>query len=263
MMHAHTTPTSTRNLAQLVKCGALSLALIAGSSVFADVTDQINKSYDFSNGGRISLSNVNGDVSISACDCNRVEISAEIIASSQEARDQIEVIIDADADHIDIETRHKSRNGWNNNTAKVEYTLTVPNGVLLRGMKLVNGNLTISGVSGELDANLVNGDLTSDGLTSDTQVQTVNGEVDIKFESLANAKRIELESVNGRIAVALPGDADADIKASTVNGRIRNQFGIDVDKGKYVGSKMRGTLGNGGVRLQLSNVNGAIEVNSH
>ena len=38
----------------------------------------------------------------------------------------------------------------------------------------------------------------------------------------------------------------AEIRAETVNGRISNDFGIEVKKGKYVGSSMNGSIGGGG-----------------
>ena len=74
---------------------------------------------------------------------------------------------------------------------------------------------------------------------------------------------IQMESVNGRVELFLPGGAAADVEAETVNGRIRNDFGIDVHKGKYVGSTMRGTIGSGGARITLETVNGSISLSGN
>ena len=63
---------------------------------------------------------------------------------------------------------------------------------------------------------------------------------------------------------APPGDGfvspDVDIEASTVHGRIRNDFGLEVDRGEYVGRSLRGSVGSGGARIDLSNVNGSIDI---
>lgn len=234
-------------------------------TVSADVTDTIEKTFDFNKDGKIKLSNINGDVSFDACDCSQVFMVATISASSQEVRDRLTIDIDDSSDYLRIQTRYEKNHErrWNNNRSEVVYKLSVPNSVNLDSIDLVNGDLTIKGVSGELDAELVNGELTSDGNTSTTRVNMVNGDMEIHFTSLENAEKIDLESVNGDIEIYLPSNANATIDAETVSGKIRNEFGIHVKKHKWVGSEMRGTLGGGDVRIDLENVNGKIYVKSH
>ncbi|TQV86852.1 DUF4097 family beta strand repeat-containing protein [Aliikangiella coralliicola] len=243
------------------------LAVTLSTNANADVNDTIEKTFSFDSDGKIQLSNVNGDVSISACGCNEVHLIAEITASNQEIRDRITVEIDESSSNLRIKTRYKNnenrKRSWNNGHSQVTYTLSVPNDVQLSDIDLVNGDLKINGVTGKLKADLVNGELHSDGLTSTTSVNMVNGDMDIKFADLSNAERVNLESVNGNITVYLPSDADATLDAETVSGRISNEFGINVVKHKYVGSEMRGAIGGGGVKINLDNVNGRIEVKSH
>jgi hypothetical protein len=45
-----------------------------------------------------------------------------------------------------------------------------------------------------------------------------------------------------------------------VHGAIKNDFGLDVEHGEYVGHGLNGQIGNGGPRIKLSNVNGAISI---
>jgi len=60
--------------------------------------------------------------------------------------------------------------------------------------------------------------------------------------------------------LTLPSDASADLEASTVSGRISNEFGLGVNNHRYVGHDLRGQLASGGTRIRLSNVNGRIEI---
>lgn len=248
------------------KLGAMSafLAITLSHAAFADVTDTIERTISFDHDGRIQLSNINGNVTINACNCSEVTLLAEIEASSQEVRERILVEIDESQSELRIRTKYKKRGdrpSWNNERSQVTYTLSVPNQVRLDDIELVNGDLTIRGVSGELVADLVNGELESDGGTSSTRVNMVNGDMTIKFDDLNQAKHVDLDSVNGRIDLYLPANSNATINAETVSGRISNDFGIEVIKHKYVGSDMRGTIGNGDVRINLENVNGKIAVN--
>lgn len=246
---------------------SLSALLFATYTGFAsaDITDVIDKSYDFDNDGRISLSNINGNVTITACGCDQVNLIARVTASDQETRDRITVDINASQSKLSVKTKYskKDREYHNrNNHSEVVYELSVPDNVELDQIELVNGDLTITGVTGKLDADLVNGELKSDGMTSDTEVSLVNGDMQITFENLSNASKVKLDSVNGDIVVNLPGDANVEVSADTVSGKISNDFGLTVNEGRYVGSDMRGVIGDGSVRLTMENVNGRIKLKS-
>ncbi len=252
-----------------MKSSTKSLALLTASlltfgSAVADIHDEINQVYDFNRDGIISLSNINGDVEVTGCDCNQVTLRAEIIASDQAVRDRISVEIDASDNRLSIETRYaKTGLKWGNNNghSKVNYFLSVPNTVSLKGFSLVNGDLDIKEVTGKLKANLVNGELSTDGLSSDVQAESVIGDISIVMNNLTHVEDIRLNSVNGGISLTLPSNADATVKANTVNGRLSNDFDIDVKKHKYVGSSMTGTLGSGRVSIDLETVNGRVIVN--
>ncbi|MBV1911689.1 MAG: hypothetical protein KUG78_20520 [Kangiellaceae bacterium] len=253
-----------------MKTKALYLILAAtvaclSSTSHAEITDVIEKTFEFNDNGRISLSNINGDVSISACNCAQVHLIATITASDQETRDRINVDIDSNNRKLSIKTKYKKserRNHSRNRHSEVTYELTVPNKVELDEIALVNGDLEIRGVTGLLNAELVNGELNSDAGMSDTEVSMVNGDIHITFQDLDKVDRIKLESVNGTIAVKMPSDADLDVSAETVSGKITNEFGLSVHKGRYVGSDMHGTLGDGSVSLSMENVNGRIRLDT-
>jgi len=246
---------------------SLSVLLFVSCTGFAsaDITDVIKKSYDFDKDGKISLSNINGNVTINACDCDQVQLTAIITASDQETRDRISLKINVSKSNLSIKTKYKKQQNHyrnNNNHSNVEYKLSVPNDVSLDQIELVNGNLNISGITGALDASLVNGELMSDGMTANTEIELVNGNMNITFKNLDNAEKIKLESVNGNIVVNLPSGANVAVTAETVSGRISNEFGIQVNKGRYVGSDMRGMIGDGSVSLSMETVNGRIQLKS-
>ena len=246
---------------------ALSVLLLTAYASFAsaDITDVIDKTYDFDKNGRISLSNVNGDVTITSCGCDQVHLITTVTASNQETRDRINIDINASQSKLSIKTKYakKDRDYHDrNNHSEVVYQLSVPDNVELDQIELVNGDLTITGVTGKLDADLVNGELQSDGMTSDTEVSLVNGDMQLTFESLNHASKIKLDSVNGDIVVSLPSDANVEVSADTVSGKISNDFGLIVNEGRWVGSDMRGVIGDGSVRLTMENVNGRIKLKS-
>ena len=65
------------------------LALLTSGSLFASVTEEETFSYNLNDGGRFSISNVNGSVVISGGTGNNVEIIATKKADSQKELDKI------------------------------------------------------------------------------------------------------------------------------------------------------------------------------
>jgi DUF4097 and DUF4098 domain-containing protein YvlB len=135
----------------------------------------------------------------------------------------------------------------------------VPRGANLDEIKLVNGPLDIQGVGGEVRASCVNGRLSAQGLKGRTEISSVNGRTEARFDQMPSST-IEISSVNGALEVVLPSDAKADIEASTVSGGIESDFGFHVNHHQFVGHSLRGELGGGGTKVELSNVNGRIEI---
>jgi len=142
--------------------------------------------------------------------------------------------------------------------SSVEYTLTVPRNARLDEVQLINGALDVTGVLGEVRAECINGKLIANGLTNRAKLSTVNGMLQVKFDRMP-AESVDLESVNGRVELTLPSDAKASLEATTVHGPISNQFGLHTSN-HMIGHDLHGTLGGGGTRIRLSNVNGSIEV---
>jgi DUF4097 and DUF4098 domain-containing protein YvlB len=141
----------------------------------------------------------------------------------------------------------------------VEYTLTVPRAARLDEIKLINGELDITGTSGEVRASCINGKLEAENLSGRAELSTINGHLEAHFDKL-EGPAIELKSVNGSVSLTIPSDSKAEIEARTVSGSINNDFGLHVNNHHFVGHDLRGELGSGGPRIRLENVNGRIDV---
>jgi DUF4097 and DUF4098 domain-containing protein YvlB len=238
----------------------LALVLTAGAQArAAQVTEEFRRSYPLTADGRVSLSNVNGNVSITAWDRNEVKIDAIKRAETKERLDEAKIVIDAESSAIAIKTEYPHNTWHNDNPASVEYTLSVPRNARLQDIKLVNGSLMVEGTRGDVRAESVNGKVLARGLSSNAQLSTVNGPVEVVFDRLGTGA-IEVKSVNGALSATIPSDAKAELTAETMNGHISNDFGLPVSDGNFVGHNLRGTLGEGGPQLTFKNVNGSISI---
>ena len=245
----------------------LTLILLLGIAWSATAEEeQFAETYPFTADGRVSLENINGDVEIQGWDNAEVKVEYTKRARTEKGLERMEVRIDSSSNRIDIETDYVKRDrgwgDWGDSGGEVEYRLWVPRGARIDEIDLVNGSLDLSGLEGDVAADLVNGNIEAEGLTGDVEIETVNGDVELEMSAVDANRRIWIESVNGSIELILPAGVGADVEASTVHGRISNDFGIDVKRGRYVGRSMRGEIGGGGARVELENVNGAIRLRS-
>lgn len=242
-------------------------AIMAADSIYADVTDEQTFNYALSEGGRFSLENINGDVTVIGGSGDKVEIVVRKKAGSQDYLDGIKVNIDHSADSIRVETEHPDRGmkgwfDWGDSSGSVTYTIRLPAGTNLETVESVNGSIDISGVFGVVSASTTNGSIKATGLSSDGRFNTTNGSVTVEFTEFEGSQKANLDAVNGRLTVILPANASASVKAETINGGIdAGDFGLKADKG-FVGRDLKGEIGGGSARLKMDTVNGSIKIRS-
>ncbi len=70
--------------------------------------------------------------------------------------------------------------------SEVEYTLTVPRFASIDGVDLVNGDLLIDGVEGDIEADTVNGTIVVRGAAGEIELDTVNGGIELELGSIVN-----------------------------------------------------------------------------
>jgi hypothetical protein len=245
-------------------CALLALASAAHASDHGAFTEEFHQTYTLAADGRIELENINGAVHISTWDRNEVKVDAVKYAGTKERLDEAKIEINANSELVEIKTKYKDHdltfNSWgHNNPAGVEFTLTVPRSAHLDEIKLINGDLDMTGLSGEVNASCINGRLEAKDLSGRAHLSTINGKLEANFTQLER-HTLELSSVNGSVELTIPSDSMAEIEASTVSGSIHNDFGLHVNNHRFIGHDLRGELGNGGTRIHLSDVNGGIQI---
>ena len=185
-------------------CALFILALGAHASDHRGAfTEEFHQSYTLTPDGRVELDNINGDVHISTWDRNEVKVDAVKSADSKDRLDDARIEVDSDKEHLSIRTKYRDHDntfswGSHNNPPSVDYTLTVPRAARLDEIKLINGALYVTGVSGEVHASCINGRLEAHNLSGRAELSTINGHLDARFDQLSGSS-VELNSVNGSV----------------------------------------------------------------
>jgi DUF4097 and DUF4098 domain-containing protein YvlB len=175
----------------------------------------INLQHAATPNARISVSNVKGQVTITAWDRNQVQVTGTLGEGAAPL-----AIQGSDGD-LEIKVRPKGdgSHGWfnwhgDNSMGDTNLELHVPKGASL-DVDVVSAPLGIDGMDGgDISVNSVSGRVRIDARTPDLSVESVSGTV----QQSGHAERADLQTVSGDIlAPALGSQADL----QTVSGRIQ------------------------------------------
>lgn len=246
---------------------AASVSPAAVEEVLRDETEKFEQTYPLNANGRVNISNVNGSITVEGWDRNEVKLEYTKVADSKERLADVEIRIEARPEFFSVETDYgnwKGKNSgerWRNGgKLNVDFRLMVPRGAVLSEVETVNGSVTVSNFVNITKVSAVNGSVNASNIRGTAKLSTVNGEVSADFDRLETSSKINLDTVNGRVNLVIPSDANATVRADSLNGNITNDFGLPVRKGKYVGRDLYGRLGAGEVQIRLNSVNGGLSI---
>lgn len=220
----------------------------------------------------ITLRNINGDVFVEQGTGRTVEVVAikrwrrgdpDDVRIEARATASGDVIIcalwneRADCDERGYTGSQRSGRRWDDNDVSVHFTVKIPADARLDA-STVNGELSITGTSGDIRARTTNG--TIDAISNGGRVlaETVNGSIRVRT-SASNVEGLEYETVNGSVTIELPAGTNLDVDLRTVNGGISSDFPMTLD-GTINPRRIRASIGNGGPLLRASTVNGSIRL---
>lgn len=255
----------------LVLCAAY-LTLAADSRYNED----FHYSFAQSAGGKLSVENVNGSVEISGWDQNTVEITGTKYADSEARLHDIRIDVSNGGNWVQVKTVRPEYDHHGNLGAK--FVIHVPRQTELERVRSsngrlrvenVNGNVTlhtsngsvhISGIKGNVEAHSSNGSVHALNVRGGVNATTSNGSMELEIENPQNSDVIAATS-NGTITLKMPAATNAAISAHTSgHDRIYSDFDVTVHGGQLAKSRLDGTIGGGGPKIDLSTSNGNIRL---
>ena len=146
-----------------------------------------------------------------------------------------------------------------NNDVRVDFTVTVPQGVRFTAITL-DGDIDAESMTGDVEADTLSGNITISTAGS-AQANSLRGSVII---SMGSANWMGLHSVtaeNGSIDIQLPADANVSINADVMDGSLTSDSSLNIMKSTYGSFAMaNGALGSGGRSLRLFASRGNITI---
>ena len=121
----------------------------------------------------------------------------------------------------------------------------------------VSGDVEVNKPGGRVDANTSRGSVEVRGSNGDVKAHATAGRLIIQGDPSSNSYW-DLKTVSGSVRIAVPSKATFHLSAGAVTGQIRAQVPIMIEEqGKH---SLRAHMGDGGGRVEIHTVSGAIEV---
>jgi DUF4097 and DUF4098 domain-containing protein YvlB len=121
----------------------------------------------------------------------------------------------------------------------------------------VSGNVNVKNPGGRVDADASNGTVQVLDADGDVKAHTKAGRVTVQGNPSGNSYW-DLKTLSGTVDIAVPSSANFHLSAGAVTGQISAQIPIMIEEqGKH---SLRAHMGDGGGRVEIHTVSGAIEL---
>jgi DUF4097 and DUF4098 domain-containing protein YvlB len=162
-------------------------------------TEKFSRKVKVGRDGRVSISNISGEIKLSGGSGDEVVIDA--VKRTRGDASQLaatHIIVDERPGRVEVRTEYDSDRGrrYNNTNVSVDYTVLVPAGATV-DVKSISGSVTVTGVQGVVHAETISGTLAASS-TPKLTAKTVSGDLEL-----------------------ISAPADADLAATTISGNIR------------------------------------------
>jgi len=223
----------------------------------------------------------NGSITANGADVTDCRLTATITAraiteeEAIELAEKVNISLESFGDRLVVKIDKPTN--LINKSVSVSLDATIPNRADLQ-LVTHNGSVSITEISGLIDAKTHNGKVTTTRVSDsfklvthngsitcvdasgDANLKTHNGSVKVYYcDSAEPVDEISIVTYNGSVELATPPDLSAKVDAKTNNGSINTDLPITVI-GKVSKNRLSGTIGSGEGRLYLETHNGSIRL---
>ena len=262
-------------LRRLIPASLVTMA-VAAAPAFAQA-DNFRWSGTAAAGSEVSVSNVNGNVTITPSTTGKVEVLGAKRGSGtslshiradvqQTSRGIVVCVLYNESSYCDDNGSHSNDRGsrnrdddWGN--ARIDLEVAVPTNLQVSANS-VSGNVSVTGAQGDVRANTVSGDVILDKLhASSIKANTVSGDLEVRVDELLGRGDFSFNTVSGDLTLMVPRTFDADLSMSSVSGDVNSDFALTVSStNRMRRGSVEARIGNGGRRLDVHTVSGNLRL---
>jgi hypothetical protein len=224
----------------------------------AEATDRLTRTVALGADTPIYVNGTVADVSITGS--TRSDVSVEIVRRAPSAADlaRYPAVIEARPDglHIDAVQTDEGRDA----TLKTEITIAAPSAAVFRAVRVFEGRVSLTNVSGACDVDLRRGAITATQVAGRVRLEAGLGSVDVRDSTLTPGGMMRLRVFNGAVRVRFArAPSSARILAVTFNGTIASDIPLTM-KDQFGPRFGETTIGGGDPVMSIDVVKGDITI---
>ena len=253
------------------------ILLLAAVTTLSLYGEEWTKSYTVGSSPELEVSTDDGNIVVKPGASGRIH--ARVLTSGFAIPGDVNVVESQAGDRVTLEVKMVQRwGGWNNNNRWIRVELEVPRSLRAR-VTTGDGNISISGVEGDLRFNTGDGNIEAFELAGSLEARTGDGNVRAggRFDAVsvstgdgnvevraAQGSRVtsgwRITTGDGNVRLDLPATISADLDAHTGDGRIHVDFPMNIPAGEHKRSRVRGQLNGGGMPVNIRTGDGSIHL---
>lgn len=228
---------------------------------------EFRKTLAFAPGGTLTLENDYGDVSITGWDREEVQITARA-ATVEERPDTAGRPYHIRKVTPEVEVQETPGGGLLVRTPTyegageapaVDFDIKVPSSIVLSGLRMSEGDLTIADVFGRIEASVDQGSLVITNFSGTLRATLGTGGADVEALDLREGDEITVTTRRGDIDLHLEPNANAIVEADAGRGEVTSDFTLGA-KTKLPAPAVKGWIGQGGPSIILRTGEGRIRI---
>lgn len=215
---------------RLIGICALLFVFMGASAAFPDATEQFHKSISLKEGTAVTVENVSGLIDVSVWDNPDADISA--VKRTKRGKSELDKVSIEVTLNGSLTVKPNYRKGEKNSSffsrifgsspqVNVDFTIRLPRTAVLREVKSVSGDITISGTRGDTAVHTVSGGIQARDTQGTLEVSGISGDIRVERGALKEVNTISgdivLREVRGDMTVrSVSGDIRVEHAAGTV-----------------------------------------------
>lgn len=232
--------------------------------------------YEIKNAKKIDISELTGDIKIIGQSGTTMLIETDELSQLPERAKGLKPISGGGIDNTEIGLNVSevagviTVRGATKQSAEASYTFKIPNDIAVRvdySSPFTSSDVVVEDFSGEFEMTGLNDGAKLKNVTGPVFFDLINGDIEIVFTSLSQKSPMSIKTINGEIDLTIPSSAKANLDLNTLHGDIFTDLDIEIEKKKDEEKELRfmggstdtkGKLNGGGVKLEISSINGNI-----
>lgn len=181
------------------------------------------------------------------------------------AEDRADVVVDAQgaaatAEGERIVVRAPDAAGPPDRSARARVTLRVPAAITIEAIRIIDGEVTLEGVTGSVAADVRQGGIRASQVSGVLRLETGFGDVVVERATLSPKGLLRLRAFNGNVRLTLAAmPANARILALTFNGTIESNLAL-TRKESFGPRFAEATFGTGEPLISIDSVTGKVVI---